>query len=453
MRNHPENYLAVLKQHFSEVPAIISAESQVAPLTKDINLEDSYPNTTNQNGKFTAFQRWFAFKEAFSPSFVMGAIECLGYKPKHIIDPFGGSGTTALTAQLLDINATTIEINPFTADLILAKATPLSLDIIKKVSIEFFEKLEHASINKLLLSHLPPTFIEDDKKERWIFPKDVAFRISQYLGVINSYSNLDIRRLLKITLGAVLIPASNVYINGKGRRYRKNWKSNQPTIQILDSLFRKQFDIVIEDSLRFQHRPASQINVHNADSRITLANLQQTADLIVFSPPYPNSFDYTDIYNVELWVLGYLVKSEDNTALRKQTLISHVQAKRAYEWPKYESKTLTKVYEDLVKVRTNLWNVNIPEMVTAYFKDLEEILIHSYRLLEKHGKVIMVVGDSKYSNVLIQVADILSELADEIGFTSITKTEVRKMRASAQQGGGQQLGEWIIELSNNMPNE
>ena len=64
----------------------------------------------------------------------------------------------------------------------------------------------------------------------------------------------------------------------------------------------------------------------------TRSSLQSTQfDLVVFSPPYPNSFDYTDIYNVELWALGYLGSSADNRKLRGETLRSHVQIRRAYE--------------------------------------------------------------------------------------------------------------------------
>jgi len=37
---------------------------------------------------------------------------------------------------------------------------------------------------------------------------------------------------------------------------------------------------------------------------VTLA--ADPVDAAIFSPPYPNSFDYTDVYNLELWVLGYL---------------------------------------------------------------------------------------------------------------------------------------------------
>ncbi|SDK69344.1 hypothetical protein SAMN05192566_2081 [Methylophilus rhizosphaerae] len=447
MRNHPEEYLTVLKKHFSKVPSMVCPESKLSSTLASIEQEDDSLRTTNQNGKFTAFQRWFTFKEAFAPSFVIGAIERLGYWPTHIIDPFGGMGTTAITAQLLDINVTTIEINPFSADLISAKATPIPLEALNQISTDFYERLAKTPENLNLLAHLPPTFVEGAQKDRWIFSENVAKRISQYLGVITDYKDPDIKRLLKVILGSTLIPSSNVYINGKGRRYRRNWKENQPTTQVLDDLFKKQLEIVLEDNRIFQHRPNGIVSVHNDDSRVVLSGLNETTDLIVFSPPYPNSFDYTDIYNVELWVLGYLKNASDNSTLRKQTLRSHVQAKRPFDQPKNTSEILNKTYSDLKTVRVDLWNKNIPEMVTAYFKDLEDILLHSYRLLKPKGKVIMVVGDSKYSNVLIDVAGILIEIARALGYKEVSKQEVRKMRTSAQQGGTHQLGEWIIELT------
>ena len=69
------------------------------------------------------------------------------------------------------------------------------------------------------------------------------------------------------------------------------------------------------------------------DTRKRMADLDGPFDLILFSPPYPNSFDYTDIYNLELWVLGYLASAEDNLTLRRATLRSHVQIKRDDDLP------------------------------------------------------------------------------------------------------------------------
>lgn len=185
----------------------------------------------------------------------------------------------------------------------------------------------------------------------------------------------------------------------------------------------------------------------NGDSRTALQKVQEQADLIVFSPPYPNSFDYTDIYNVELWVLGYLGSSADNRELRNQTLRSHVQIRRGYEGPQGKSPKLARTLEALAEQRHTLWATDIPEMVGAYFRDLERVLEQCQRLLASKGRIMMVVGDSRYANVRIEVATILAELARSMGFGRVATKEVRQMRASAQQGGSYQLAESIVELS------
>src|SRR5450830_225120 len=111
MRNPPERYLQTLQDHFTHVPPYLVGDRTIEAK----HGARAAPSTTNQDGKDTAFQRWFRFKEAFSPSFVSAAIDSLGYIPKHIVDPFGGSGTTVITSQLLGIDATTVEVNPFLA--------------------------------------------------------------------------------------------------------------------------------------------------------------------------------------------------------------------------------------------------------------------------------------------------------------------------------------------------
>lgn len=445
MRNPAERYLQTLREHFAQAPQWFNSgtgHEQVAfkPAT-------GAALTTYQDGKDTAFQRWFHFKEAFSPEFVSAAIASLGYRPTHVCDPFGGSGTSAITSQLLSINATTVEVNPFLADVIKAKVSPLTAEKLLSAAADFHAGLQDTPADLSRLAHLPATFIEGEGKDRWIFPLDVACRISQYLACIDAMQDVDVQRYFRVALGAVLIDCSNVYVNGKGRRYRGAWRSNQPTAEKLDLLFSQQFNTSFEDVLRFERRPRSRVTVINGDSRTALQQVDEKADLIVFSPPYPNSFDYTDIYNVELWVLGYIGSSADNLALRNQTLRSHVQIRRAYDGPAMTSSTLNAVLDALASRRETLWDATIPEMVGAYFRDLELVLEQSHRLLPTTGRVMMVVGDSRYADVRIEVATILAELARGMGFGRVSTREVRQMRASAQQGGSFQLAESIVELT------
>lgn len=445
MRNPPERYIQVLQEHFSEVPQWFGSGPLAEPPVKIMPV--TAPVTTNQDGKATAFQRWFHFKEAFSPSFVSAAINSLGYRPAHIIDPFGGSGTTAITAQLLAIDATTIEVNPFLADVIATKLSSLSAESLRSAAADFQVRLISTRGDLNQLDHLPRTFIETSNKKRWIYPIGVAERLSQYLQCINAIGDTDIRRFFTVVLGAVLVECSNVYVNGKGRRYRRAWQENEPTAEKLDQLFGVQFNLAFEDVLRFEGRPRPNISVVKGDSRLSLSNVTEPADLIIFSPPYPNSFDYTDIYNVELWMLGYINSGDDNIRLRCNTLRSHVQINRAYDLPAHRSIKLEETLAALTAKREQLWDDKIPAMIGGYFKDLELILMQSHRLLTGRGKVMMVVGDSRYAGVHIEVATILAELAKSIGFRSVIVREVRQMRSSAQQGGRYQLSESIVELA------
>jgi tRNA/tmRNA/rRNA uracil-C5-methylase (TrmA/RlmC/RlmD family) len=58
--------------------------------------------------------QWYYFKEGFSSTLVKEAIGSVKGKSKlKILDPFSGSGTTALTSSLLGHAATGIEVNPF----------------------------------------------------------------------------------------------------------------------------------------------------------------------------------------------------------------------------------------------------------------------------------------------------------------------------------------------------
>jgi hypothetical protein len=445
MRNPPERYLQTLHDHFAQAPEWFDSKSRSAQHARLGATGAAL--TTYQDGHETAFQRWFHFKEAFSPEFVTAALGSLGYRPQHVIDPFGGSGTSAITSQLLSIDATTMEVNPFLADVIKAKVSPLTAEKLRSAAADFQAQLHNTLPDLARLFHLPSTFIESKEKDRWIFPRDVAKRLTQYLKCIDSIQDVDVQRFFRIVLGAVLVDCSNVYVNGKGRRYRGAWKLHQPTIEKLDQCFGHQFNTSFEDVLRFESRPRSRVSVINGDARAALQLVQEPADLIVFSPPYPNSFDYTDIYNVELWVLGYFGCAADNTRLRNETLRSHVQIRRGYEGPVCASSTLARTLQSLDEQRQSLWDKDIPEMVGAYFRDLELILEQSKRLLARTGRVMMVVGDSRYANVRIEVATVLTELARSMGFGYVTTREVRQMRASAQQGGSHQLAESIVELA------
>ena len=392
------------------------------------------------------FQRWRRFKEAFAPEIVERALNETPGAVHHIADPFGGSGTTALAAQFLGIKPTTIEVNPFLADLIEAKIATLDFDA---ATIAFGRVVENVARgcapSRPLFSGAPPTFVEPGLDGRYIFSRTVARRILAYRTAIDCVPDDACKRLFRVVLASTAIPASNVVVSGKGRRYRQSWRERERDPGVVDQLFHTGVLEALHDLRRFASRRCLDYALLRGDARTLSAEIGPH-DLAVFSPPYPNSFDYTDVYNVELWAMGYLRNSDGNTRLRNATLRSHVQILRDFDSHGIRSPTLSITIDALRQVRGQLWNRHIPEMIGAYSADLGAVMDHLGRGLRSRGRAYIVVGDSRYAGVDVPVAKILSEIARRLGYRLVALEPFRSMRSSPQQGGRHELGESLVVL-------
>lgn len=404
------------------------------------------PSSTNQDTHDLPFQRWYRFKEAFAPRAVLDAFDQLPTKPRSCIDPFGGSGTTALTAQFLGIRPTTVEVNPFLADLIEAKLATYEPEALMRSFRAVADQAQRLRIKpEDLLSSAPPTFVEPGVNNRWIFGRAVAGQILNYRVAIEELEDQTHQRLLRVLLAANLVSLSNVVISGKGRRYRGGWEQRSVASADVSRLFEISFLRALEDIVRFGRRPCMDYTLLRGDVRKALTDAPP-ADFALFSPPYPNSFDYTDIYNLELWMMGYLNSPADNRALREATLRSHVQIRRDFE-TSVRTTGLDRVLDQLDAKRPELWNRDIPEMVGAYFEDIATVLRGLHSRLSSGGSVMMVVGDSQYAGVPIDVGSICVEVGAQNGYRLKGLSQMRSMRASAQQGGAYDLGETLVHLT------
>lgn len=405
------------------------------------------PKSSNVPSHNLPFQRWYRFKEAFSPLLVAEALGCLDFWPTSCLDCFGGSGTTALTCQFLGVEPTTIEVNPFLADLIEAKLTTYNQTSLLHDYGAVIDKINSTKYSLRGLRHeqWPATMVEPGVKDRWLFPRETFRQILLIREAISEVESVANQRLMRVLLGSILVEMSNVVISGKGRRYRSNWQNSQKSPQDVTRAFRAAFDAAYGDIVSHGRRQTSEFTLLRGDSRVEVEKSGRV-DLALFSPPYPNSFDYTDIYNVELWVLGYLKTRQDNTDLRTSTLRSHVQIHRDMSWENLDSPKLRKTVKALEKKRAELWDDSLPDMIGAYFADLDRILRSIRGKINPDGAVLMTVGDSRYAGILVDVGDILSELAEGAGYVCEAVTPIRAMKTSAQQGWVASLSEDLVRL-------
>ena len=407
------------------------------------HYSEGAPTSSNAGSSGVPFQRWFHFKEAFSPKFVADTISAAPYDIKTCIDPFGGSGTTALTTRFLGIDSISIELNPFVADLAKAKVTPVSPSKLMTEATRIVDDICSGWGSDKAAPNVPATFREPGLRGRWLFSAETFDTCVALNRRIACTKDRRVARLLRVLLGSVLVRCSNVVINGKGRRYRKNWQDKERTPTDLILAFEEMVAIAVADLSRFSPLSDVSTKVYVGDARRILQRVNR-ADIAIFSPPYPNSFDYTDVYNIELWMLGYFSCSADNSLLRKNTLRSHVQIK----WPPVsklvDSRSLRHVLAQLNEVRQELWNTHIPEMIAHYFSDLRRIFVCLHRVLPKNGRAVIAIGDSQYAGVHVNVGGILEEVVRPVEFKLIEKGSIRSMRNSAQHGGTFELAEHCL---------
>ncbi|MEU8010389.1 DNA methyltransferase [Micromonospora parva] len=400
---------------------------------------------TNDGAPPLAFQTWHRFKEAFPPELIATAVTRSKRQVAACVDPFGGSGTTALACQMLGVRSTTIEVNPFLADVIRAKLASFDVDELISTLAQVRRQSKTRSVAATdYFANAPKTFLESPTNSRWLFNLPVADRLAAILSAIDGVEATGIRRLLRVVVGGMLAEVSNVTVSGKGRRYRGGWKDSATDADAVDRLFASRAERALTDIGQFRQRHLVDADVIEGDAR--KVQLKGAYDLSVFSPPYPNSFDYTDVYNLELWMLGYLTKRDDNRHLRNATLSSHVQLLREYSPPPVGSPTLDTVLERLNGAQGELWSPWIPHMIGSYFSDLMTVVDRLRPRLRDDAQCWIVVGDSRYKGVTVPVAKILTELVQERHWTVQHSAPIRHMKSSAQQGGRPELAESLIVL-------
>lgn len=388
----------------------------------------------SRNNKHIPFHRWYPFIEGFSGDFINKIIENLDYQPSCCLDPFAGSGTTPLVCQENGMRCISFETNPFLFDLMRVKLKrdynyenlELIVAAIKKDLKKYRKKWSYPKVET-------QTLFEREGLKKWILNKDVVWGILDILKEIESLEN-DNKDLFKIALASNLLPASNVFRNGKCLSYKPNWQKNAITRKDVHNKFINTCDVFLEDISKNKKKEIDNSkSCISGDARELIHKLKDDSiDLVITSPPYLNSRDYTDVYRLELWMLGYIKTYAEERKLRWNSLRSHVQVTWEEE-PMLEIFSIKKIMNKIIKVREGLWNRNIPKMINGYFCDMNDILGVLYTKLKSDSKVYIVVGNSFYKGIHIKVDEIIADIARSLSYQVIEIRVGRYARTSGQQ--------------------
>ena len=378
------------------------------PSTKDLDHIDALSAASLPR------HRWYFVKEAFSPDVVARAIDDSAVAQDDIVlDPFTGSGTVPLSCSAAKLPSFGLEVNPF-----LAAVARTKLRRTRPQTLLRYAPNVYQGVARGLPSPLESfsTFSEDGGASKWLFNGKVlrAFE-GGWRATIGAYA--PARDLLRLALIGAAMDVCNAFKDGKCLRYRTDWENLGFDDGSFAEALKTRVDMIAED-LEAAPLKATTADIANADARYNIATRMGSRrfKLCVTSPPYLNSFDYTDVYRPELFLGKFVNCMTDLRQLRLRTIRSHTQVRWEDPDENEFGSHFGPVLKEIEDQKESLWNPRIPKMIRAYFEDMRLVLRQLKHLAKPEASVWIVVSTSAYAGVEIPVDLILADIACREGW-------------------------------------
>ena len=377
-------------------------------------------------------QRWYRYKEGYSldlndkifREFSVG-------REDTICDPFCGGGSTLLCSFLRKVKSVGFEVNPFTVLLAKVKTRFYSQQEIKALENQI-KKINQVASNGNNLSKPKLSFIDK------VFDSEVLELLLAYQEYILSINNEKVRDLILLAWFSILEEVSNYRKAGNGLKRKR--RIEQTTLigkkENTRYLLKTKLNMMLKDLEVFRGKVSKEYEpeIYNV-SALEMQKYLSKGSLkgVIFSPPYANCFDYTEIYKIELWMGNFVKEYSDLKKLRKAALRSYLSV--AYNGANNKGTLkiaeLKEILETLSK--KELWDKRIPVMVNGYFEDMSVALTKVYESLKPKGFCCIVVSNSAYGGIVIPTDLLICRIAESIGFENLKVEVARYIITSSQQ--------------------
>ena len=351
------------------------------------------------------------------------------------MDPFAGSGTTmvAVVDAVVEANLSSAyilgyECNPFLH--LVARSKFEALRAPSRTFLAVAKRVAAAALRNRV-SPAPTPQLATFANPSYFAPADLdqllKLRRAIDLAEEEGASPLDVD-LARVCLAATIEPVSGLRRDGRALRHVPDKQRASPGAEFLRRAEQ------IDDDLA---RPPARVRgrVEWGDGRTLRPKPPQrgSLDVVIFSPPYPNNIDYTEVYKLEAWLLGLIQSQADFLDQRLRTLYSHpsiLRTRDGCESSAPDETTVDRLVAPLLAVVPNdRYNRARVEMIRGYARDLLQTLQACYRAVRPGGHLVYIVGNSTHghgADAFVIAADLLiAKLAQHIGF-DVTSVDVAR---------------------------
>ena len=376
--------------------------------------------------------RWFRYSAGFSAEWVKHTIKKYSKTNSIILDPFAGSGTTLVAANELNVPSIGYEKHYFVHRLANTKL--------------------HYSVNFNHLNKLYQKIISQTQSDRFDFeaqpdllkrcysPEVLEKLVSMKNNYFQAADNTIESEILWLAITAIL--RSSSFAGTAQWQYVLPNKTKRNVLDPIEALNQK-LNEIIGDIQLFNKRNISPLaNILNHDARNRLTNYDNTFDILITSPPYPNNYDYADSTRLEMIFWEEITGWSDLQSKVRNGLIRSCSQHSAAEKIKLEAilenPLLIPIKDELTKVCRKLEKVRLEHggkktyhtMIAAYYCDLAQVFVSLRDVMREGAIICFVIGDSAPYGVYAPADVWLGKLAVAAGFKSwfFEKTRDRNVK-------------------------
>lgn len=317
-----------------------------------------------------------------------------------VLDPFMGSGTTAVETVISGNNPYGLEMDPFAKMVAEVSSTAFSYDEISR--IESLAKSLQKNWKRYAAYETPNL----QGIERWFKDEDFI-QLLQLRKAIEIIIPEEFKKFFLVTFADAIKPVSLMerqslkpYISTKfpketksvGDSFSYSFEAHLSALKEMASAQKSRKDIywIGEDATDF----------HYCGNDI---------DIAITSPPYINALDYTRCIKIESALCGTIDDASANHL--RQMQVGH-ERRRNQDISNYVTNLFSPYYAliaqlDLMRAKTCL----------AYFNDIYKNLGCVFNSLKQKGEYHVIIGDNTIKGVDIPTHDIIRQMALSIGFS------------------------------------
>jgi hypothetical protein len=380
--------------------------------------------------------RWLAYKEAFSPGLVRAVLDHWSGVGGVLLDPFAGSATSLLVAAERGLASVGVELLPYAqwgADTIVRAHAADGASFRRVVG-------EAAGAARVCAPGMPPVL--PVPAASWAVSGEVGgalLALREALPPRGSSVEADLARL---ALVSVVESVSMSVKDGtsvrhrdrerKGRTTRPGRKGQQFSAAGVIDAFVAAAEVISDDLVKMPGGNDSQVLLGDA-RRLPLGSAM--AGSAVFSPPYPNRYDYSAIYQLELAAGGFVRVPEDLRRIRKSLLRSHLEAPPPDSLLVLDDPAVLAVLRAVAAAAEGGPGERgrTLRMLVGYFDDMCCVFAELARVLRPGAPAACVVATQTFFGCPVPTDVMLASIARRTGLVAEELWVLRRKRVAVQQ--------------------